>query len=82
MLPRRPGLTVVFITYHHSNAVIKAVVSTARSLMVFHTVITSAISKSKFSTPWSNRHQIVVSIFTVRDNKRWYDHHATDNPHP
>ena len=39
MLPRPPGLTVVFIIYHHSNAVIKAVVLTAKSLTVFHTVI-------------------------------------------
>lgn len=52
VLPRRPGLIVVFIIYHHSNAVIKAVVSTARSLTVFHTVtILSVFSKSKFSTP-------------------------------
>ena len=54
MLPKRPGLTVVFITYHHSNAVLKAVVSTAMSLKVFHTVITHAVSKSKFSRPPSD----------------------------
>ena len=54
MLQKRPGLTVVFIIYHHSNAMIKVVVSTAMSLKVFHTVITLAVSKSKFSRPPSD----------------------------
>ena len=66
MLPRRPGLTVAFIIYHRSNVVIKAVVLTAMSLMVFRTVtILSVFSKSKSSTPYSSRHQIVGSIFCV-----------------
>jgi len=48
--PRPLELTVVILIYHHSNAVIETVVSTARSLKVFHTVIIlSVFSDSELS---------------------------------